>query len=246
MLLWVFKPGLFFTALLLIILVPVHAVLAMAAMYYAESAFLGRVPVFLIAAVGFGAVAGVVAITRNVFSLVRNAGTLVIGKIASRNDAPDLWKRVDDIADQLGALRPESLVLGLDPNFFVTEADVTCLTGSCSGRTLYCSLPLMRILSTTEFAAIIGHELGHYKGLDTKFSQEFFPIYRGTADSIAALQETRREGAAVIALLPAIALLSYFLEAFEAAETRISRDRELIADKEGAVATDSRSMAPPW
>jgi len=173
-LLWVFKPGLFFTALLLILLTLVHAVVAMAAMYYVESAFLGRVHVFIIGAIGFGALAGVVAMARNVFSLVRKAGTLVIGKIASRTDAPDLWKRIDGIADRLRALRPESLVLGLDPNFFVTEADVTCLTGNCTGRTLYCSLPLMRILSTNEFDAIIGHELGHYKGWTRNSATNFF------------------------------------------------------------------------
>jgi Zn-dependent protease with chaperone function len=243
LLLWVFKPGLYLTGIALIGLVLVHAGVAMAAIYYGESALVGRVHVFIIGAIGLGALAGVFAIVRNAFSLVRNAQTLVIGKTVSQSDAPDLWSRVQGIADRLGALHAENVVLGLDPNFFVTEADVVCLSGTCGGRTLYCSLPLMRILSLPEFDGVIGHELGHYKGLDTKFSQQFFPIYRGTANSIATLQETGGEGSGIIALLPAIAVFSYFLESFSVAESRISRARELAADKDGAVVSEVRTIA---
>ena len=242
-LLWVFKPGLYLTAIVLIGLVIVHGGVAMGAIYYGESALIGRVHIFAVGAIGLGALAGVIAITRNAFSLVRNARTFVIGKTLSRSEAPNLWSHVEGIADRLGALRPGNIVLGLDPNFFVTEADVVCLSGNCASRTLYCSLPLMRILNTREFDGIIGHELGHYKGFDTKFSQQFFPIYRGTANSIAALQETGGEGWGIIALLPAIALFSYFLESFSVAESQISRDRELAADKEGAAASDTRSIS---
>ena len=46
----------------------------------------------------------------------------------------------------------------------------------------------------------------------------------------------------MIALLPAIAILSYFLECFSVAESRISRIRELEADKEGAVVSSETAM----
>jgi Zn-dependent protease with chaperone function len=52
---------------------------------------------------------------------------------------------------------------------------------------LYCSLPLCRILSGSEVSAVIDHELGHFKGLDTNFSESFYPIYCGTASAIGAL-----------------------------------------------------------
>src|SRR5262249_10121422 len=45
------------------------------------------------------------------------------------------------------------------------------------------------------------------------------------------------------ALLPAIAVFGFFLESFSIAERRISRDRELAADKDGAAASDSEIMA---
>ncbi len=194
------------------------------------------------ALIGIGALSGISIVAKNLFSLVQKARTLVIGTSVSREEAPELWGQIDHIADKLGALRPQQIVVGLDPNFFVTEADVTCLNGNLSGRTMYCSMPLCRILTANEFSSVIGHELGHFKGLDTKFSMDFYPIYRGTISSITSLHETGGEGSASIALLPAIAILSYFLECFSVAESRISRDRELAADMAGSSITNAATI----
>ncbi len=242
LLLYFFKPGLYLTALTLVGLMIVHAAIAMAAIYYGESALFGRIHIWIIGAIGLGALAGIAVLIRNVFSLIHDIETKVIGLTVSQEQAPELWQQVKDVANRLGALNPEQIVLGLDPNFFVTEADVLCIDGKLSGRTLYCSLPLCRMLSKDELSAVIGHELGHFKGFDTKFSQKFFPIYRGTASAIVSLQETGGEGSSMIALLPAIAILSYFLECFSVAESRISRIRELEADKEGAVVSSETAM----
>lgn len=165
--LYLFRPGLYLTAIVLMGLVLVHAGMAIAAIYYGESVLFGRIHIFIIGGIGVGALAGVAEIWRNTFSVVQRAQTFVIGKAVPRTEAPDLWKRVDELADRLRALHPQNIVTGLDPNFFVTEADVVCLTGKLSGRTLYASLPLMRILTDREFDGVIGHELAHYKGLDT-------------------------------------------------------------------------------
>lgn len=237
-----FRPGLYLTALFLIGLILVHAAVAIAAIYYGESALVGRIHVGVIAAIGLGALAGVWAMSRSTFSLVRKAQTFVIGKTLTREQAPQLWKQIDGTAQRLDALKPDNLVVGLDPNFFVTEADVTCLSGDLNGRTLYCSLPLCRILSKEELTAIVGHELGHFKGQDTRFSKRFYPIYRGTATSISALQSAGGEGSGTIALLPALAVLSYFLECFSVAESRLSRERELAADKAASSVTSPRTV----
>jgi len=245
LLLYLFKPGLYLTALMLIGLTLVNAAIAMGAIYYGESALIGRIHVGIIAAIGLGALCGILFMARNLFSLIKKAQAVVVGNSLSRNEAPELWNRVEQIAERIGTLRPQHIVVGLDPNFFMTEADVMCLNGNLSGRTLYCSLPLSRILTTSEFLSIIGHELGHFKGLDTKFSERFYPIYRGTASSIAGLLQATGgdRSAAIIAILPAIAILSYFLECFSVAESRISRDRELAADKVGASVTDVATIA---
>ncbi len=243
LLLYVFKPGLYLTTLTLLVLTVAHAVLAISMIYYGESALIGTIHIGIIAIIGLGTLAGVIVIARNVFFIVRKACTFVIGINLSHADALQLWNHVEQIADRLHTLRPEAIVVGLEPNFFVTEADVVCLSGNLSCRTLYCSLPLCRIVSNDEFSAGIGHELGHFHGLDTKLSQNFYPIYRGTASTIAELQQAGGEGWGSIPLLPAITIFSYFLECFSVVENRISRDRELAADQVGAGFTDAGTMA---
>jgi Zn-dependent protease with chaperone function len=243
LLLVVFKSGLSLTAILLTVLVLVDAAILMASIYFGESAVSGQVHGGLVLAVGLGAAYGVAAILGNVFGVAKKAQIAVPGRTVTHAEAPALWAVVERAAAHLDALRPDHVVIGLDCNFFVTESNVMTFGDTLGGRTLYCSLPLARILTTGEFLAIVGHELGHFRGEDTKYSERFYPIYRGTAASIASLQVAGRRGFRAAAVLPAIAVFSYFLESFSAAERRLGRDRELAADQAGASVTDARVMA---
>ena len=62
-----------------------------------------------------------------------------------------------------------------------------CLDGKLKGRTMFLSLSLCRILSLDEMKAVLGHELAHYKGLDTRFSRRFYPIYRGATQGLVSV-----------------------------------------------------------
>jgi|SRR5579864_1122004 len=243
LLLVVFKAGLSLTAIVLTVLVLVDAAILMASIYFGESAVSGQVHGGVVFAVGLGAVYGVAVILGNVFGVAKRAQIAVPGSTVTHAEAPALWAVVERAAAHLGALRPDHVAIGLDSNFFVTESDVVTFGDTLSGRTLYCSLSLARILTTGEFLAIVGHELGHFRGEDTKYSERFYPIYRATAASIASLQVAGRRGFRAAAVLPAIAVFSYFLESFSAAERRLGRDRELAADQAGASVTDARAMA---
>jgi Zn-dependent protease with chaperone function len=238
-----FRPGLYVAAIAISGLILAHAVIAIAAIYYGEAALVDRVHSGVIMAIGFGAIAGVTAVARSTFRIVQKAETFAVGQEVSAGEAPILWNHITRVAQKLGALAPEHVVIGLDPTFFVTEAHVLTLSGTLTGRTLFCSLPLARVLSTDEFTAIVGHELGHFRGADTKFSERFYPIYRGTATAISSLHRAGGEGLGVLALLPAIAVFGFFLECFAVAENRQSRHRELLADEAGAQATSNRTMA---
>jgi Zn-dependent protease with chaperone function len=101
----------------------------------------------------------------------------------------------------------------------------------------------MRILSCDELTAVIGHELGHFRGEDTKFSLRFYPIYAGTGQALAALESQSENGARALALLPAFAILSFFMEQFAQAERAIGRHRELEADKAGVSVSSGRALA---
>ena len=243
LLLRIFRPGLHLTNLFLIVLIAVHAILAIVALYFGESALIGRIHFGVIIVIGLGALAGVAAIAKVSFFLVRTVTTAVIGKPISPQQAPELWAFVRDLSKAVDVQPPEHIVVGLDPNFFVTEAHVGTLDGELQGRTMFMSLPLSRILTRAELQGVIGHELGHYKGQDTQFSQKFYPIYRGTLEGLQALSTSGGEGAGNIALLPAFAMLSFFLNAFAVAENTISRERELAADKVGAVIAGPKATA---
>jgi Zn-dependent protease with chaperone function len=108
---------------------------------------------------------------------------------------------------------------------------------------MFVSLPLCRILRLDEVRAVLGHEVAHFVGLDTTFSREFFPVYRGTAVALQGLASRGSGGAASLAVLPAVSLLSFFFDSFAAAERDLSRDRELAADRAGARVTSAGVMA---
>jgi Zn-dependent protease with chaperone function len=81
--------------------------------------------------------------------------------------------------------------------------------------------------------AIIGHELGHFRGEDTLYSLRFAPVYIGLLSALHSLAGARHWGAR-FAAMPAIALLAFMLEVFSRNESQIRRDRELEADRAAA------------
>lgn len=117
LLLYLFEPGLSLTGILLIALTATHGLLAMSAIYYGESAFIGRIHFGIIIVIGIGALTGVFVVASNTLAVVKKAEIFVIGKRLSRTQAPELWSHVEHVAEQMGALRPESIVLGFDPIF---------------------------------------------------------------------------------------------------------------------------------
>ena len=77
-----------------------------------------------------------------------------------------------------------NIVVGIEPNFYATAADVVgCGDTTLKGETLYLSLSLMRLFNKSELKAVIGHELGHFSAKDTEYSSKFAPVYRGLGNA---------------------------------------------------------------
>jgi Zn-dependent protease with chaperone function len=243
MLVLLFLPGLYLTLASLVLLIALHAALLIASIYFVCS-LAGRIPIGIMIAIGFGALAGIGVMVQGAFGAVRRAEIRVLGKSRKLEVGDPLRAFLEHLTKQVETEMPDNVVVGFTPNFFVTEAKVRCLDGELNGRTLYLSLPLARILTQPELGAVLGHELGHFKGSDTKFSRWFYPIYRGTSQALSGLHEVARgEGAQGLALLPAASALGYFLDRFATAESRLGRQRELAADAVGAKATNPRACA---
>ncbi|MEO1491740.1 MAG: M48 family metallopeptidase [Pseudomonadota bacterium] len=242
--------------ILVVVNLLVQGALLLAALITLYLAHIGNPP---LAIVGFtvvgitgaaaAVVAGAAAINVDPFQQVRAAEV-------TRDQAPALWELVDEIAEVLGAETPDSIVVGLEPTFWVISGRVILtgegLHGRCQGRTLFLSMTLMRVLAMEEFIAIVGHELGHFRGRDTDYSMRFMPIYvaldgaryqldqeKGPADSGPALAVILT----AIARYPAKALLGMLSSAFHRNVRRISRIREFEADDAATEVAEPRAVA---
>jgi Zn-dependent protease with chaperone function len=232
-LLHVFRPGLYVTILAALTFVILHAGLTMVAIYLFSTRVVIPLLIFFSFLIGFAALIGCFAIVRGTFSIFRRPALRVFGKKLPPAEQPELYGIVRELAGKIGVAPPDHIVVGFELNFFVTEGTIECHDRRLWGRTLYLSLPYCRILAREEMLAILGHELGHFKGLDTQFTKKFSPIYRVATECLLRLQE-KMAGARAVALFPAYYLLAYFFEAFELANNKLKRDRELAADRVGA------------
>lgn len=237
-----FPRGLLLTQLALSIQVLLIAFMMAASLYLYESLMTGRVHIWIVGSLALGGIYGAMITFGNATNMGRPVETWVSGHSVSESDAPDLWRRVRELSAEIGGHAPENILVGFEPNFFVTEARVRSLAGQFTGRTMYCSLSLMRMLTPDEFCAVISHELAHFKGEDTVFSSKFYPVYRGAYDSAV---ELHKEGNTLrgIVLQPAIAVLEYFLESFATVEAGVGRARELEADRQAALIAGNKAMA---
>jgi Zn-dependent protease with chaperone function len=158
---------------------------------------------------------------------------------ADEKGYPDLWKFVRDIANKVDAPVPNNIAIGLEPTFYATSANVKVLSSdkSLSGETLYISLPLMRLFSREEFGAVVGHELGHFKGSDVRYTMKFAPLYRALSTAVSSAADQGK-----IMAIPALSVLSFLLNRFSESEREISRQREFEADRVGAAATSENAL----
>ena len=183
---------------------------------------------------------GVFALWRSTAILLKNV-PLEFKEPMSREvtpeDAPELWEAVKDAARQLQTTPPDRIVIGMQFNFYVTELAVCLDSGRTEGKTLYLSYPLLKQLSGDEVLAIIGHELGHFIGEDTRMTREFYPLRLKIHSTMIAMVRSGWVG------WPSFQLLNFFSWCFGETEKAASRARELLADQKAAALTTARTAA---
>ena len=171
----------------------------------------------------------------------------VDGRLVSPDAAPGLWALLNEIGARLGALRPDAIVVGLTGGFFVSSGPKRLRPSgtTLSGRTLYLPLPAMSLLRADEVAAVIAHELAHFSGGDTEWSQRFLPIYAGVQRSLDAVATAATGAAGTPSPLvsPSLRLGRFAISRFHHAVRHWSRLREFAADAAGAGATSTEASA---
>lgn len=197
-------------------------------------------------------IAGIVGASISGYALLRAALTALsdgpLNLAACRlepTDHPALFALVDRIAARLQSSSPRHIILGLDPVFFVTAADLSLAEAIdravLRGGTLYLSLSLMRVFTVNELASVIGHEFGHLRGEDLTYSQKFAPMYARLRRAMQSMNHPAGL-AAEIGRIPAIAALAVCEAEFAAAERIVGRQRELLADQASAEVVDAKTL----
>jgi len=241
----VFGPLVRLVMLLLAASVLIQGGLVVYSVFTLEAVAINRIHPGLLLAVGLGALFACLMLIRSAFGLFKVEPMAIRGRLLAGNEAPEMIADIHRLADQLGAEKPDHVVVGLEPNFFVTVAPISLVgsDGMLHGKTLFISLGLMRLLSQEEFEAVIGHELGHFRGEDVAYSMKFAPTYARLSHALAHLGESTGSGAADLSRIPATVALSLCLTKFATSERTVGRQRELLADQAGASVASPKALA---
>jgi len=167
----------------------------------------------------------------------------ILGRVVTAAEAPGLWRLTEALADRLGALKPDAVVVGLGGGFFVSAGPAELEPGGerLEGRILYLPLPYLALMRVDETATILAHELAHYAGGDTAYSQRFLPIYAGVGRSLDAVAAGHHGSFSLLG--PSLRLGVFVMERFHLAVRHRSRAREFAADAAGAGATSAEAAA---
>ena len=165
-----------------------------------------------LACIGF-CILVVVGIGLNVYSLVLGIISLGIGisilwslvprrdkfqppgAVLQRSQHPRLFIEIDNVAASLKQSLPEEVYLIPDLNAWVAERGGTM--GFGGRRIMGIGLPLLSVLSVTQFRAILAHEYGHYYGGDTRLG----PFVYNTRDSMVRTIRSLAEPSAFLQAL---------------------------------------------
>ncbi|MFL6656934.1 MAG: M48 family metallopeptidase [Massilia sp.] len=157
------------------------------------------------------------------------------GETISEADAPALWARIRALAGQIGTAPPDHIIGGIDANFFVTEAAIEVQQQHLEGRSLYVSLPLLRVLDRHEADAVLAHELSHLHGGDTSNSAALGPKLAQFDTYCRAMGESFLTWIAFYSL-------SLYRTIVEIALKRDSRTREFLADRTAADTVSAKAI----
>lgn len=152
-----------------------------------------------------------------------------------RQDAPQFWERIDELARRLSTQPPDQILGGISESFFVTESPLLTRVGVVTGRTLYVNLTLLRWMTRAQGDAVFSQELAHFNGGDTEHSRRLVPLlirFHGYLEplSLGGLSA------------PVFYFMAAYRSLFELALRRTSREREERADRMAAEATSPEAV----
>lgn len=158
------------------------------------------------------------------------------GEVIGKDSSMPLWQELDKICQKVGTQPPDQMIAGIDDNFYVTEQPITVGEKTVTGRTLFVSLSLLKQLEGGEADAVLAHEMAHFSGNDTLYSQKISPLLVRYGNYLQALHDGG-------ITLPVFYFMHCFRALYEISLGRLSREREFRADRIATEVTSPRDMA---
>jgi heat shock protein HtpX len=154
------------------------------------------------------------------------------GLMLDRATHPRLFTEIENIAAALNEPMPSEVYLIGDVNAFV--ADRGGLLGFGSRRIMGLGLPLLSLLTISQFRAVLAHEFAHYYGGDTSLGPW---VYKTQGAIVRIFQNIGSVGKlariAVLGLMYMVVatLMKWYFQVFLRAINLASRQREFRADE---------------
>lgn len=154
------------------------------------------------------------------------------GLLLDRATQPKLFAELDGIAAALNETLPREVYLIGAPNAFV--ADRGGVMGFGSRRVMGLGLPLLSILTVSQFRAVLAHEFGHYYGGDTSLGPWVYKTKTSILrifENIGSVGQLARIAVLGVMYLIVTWLLKGYFIAFMRAIHLVSRQQEYRADE---------------
>jgi Zn-dependent protease with chaperone function len=189
----------------------------------------------LILIAGVLAVLAVALVIAAIFRRVQD-DFFVAGQVLARDETAPIWNELRRICARVGTQPPDQIIAGIDDNFFVTERPVIVGDNTYHGRTLFVSLSLLKQLEGSEADAVLAHEMAHFSGRDTLYSEKIAPLLSRYDHYLQALHEGG-------VTLPIYYFMLCFRALYQLSLGSLSRQRELRADRIAVETTSARDVA---
>lgn len=213
----------------------IQGVLLFALSYWITAFFFEIYIPKLIFIIGLLALVAIAAVIKSIFMKLPTQ-SFVEGAVIERDSSPALWQELSDICQKVDTELPDQVIAGIDDNFFVTEQSLTVGEEEYTGRSLFVSLSLLKQMNGKQADAVLAHEMAHFSGNDTLYSQKITPLLIRYNNYLQGLYEGGLS-------LPIFYFMNCFRALYEVSLKGLSRKREFRADQIATKVTSPRDMA---
>ena len=151
------------------------------------------------------------------------------GKQLEPEDAPKLFRAIDEVADKVDTEPPDEVWLSPGCEFSVYQIGRGPF-GAFGGkrRVLTVGLCVMNFLTVAEFKSILAHEFAHFSHADTFWSRF---LYQVTLSLNVAANEMARTGGVITYVNPFYWFFRLYGKSYSLLSAGFSRSREFLADR---------------